>query len=108
MGTHASKFGLKECPGVGCRYPTEKSGGCNHMTCPKCQSDWCWACGKLIYGDDIGVVAHYDRGYCRQFERPYHEPYHEPQLILTPQQRCSRTLSFPVRLLSVAMLYPMV
>lgn len=32
----------KLCPG--CRTPTEKSGGCNHMTCPRCQYQWCWIC----------------------------------------------------------------
>lgn len=32
----------KRCPG--CRTPTEKSGGCNHMTCARCNHEWCWLC----------------------------------------------------------------
>ena len=36
----------KRCPNPRCQRPTEKSGGCNHMTCPACQQHWCWLCGK--------------------------------------------------------------
>lgn len=32
----------KPCPG--CRVPTEKSGGCNHMSCMRCRHEWCWIC----------------------------------------------------------------
>lgn len=32
----------KRCPG--CRRPTEKNGGCNHMTCTQCRCEWCWLC----------------------------------------------------------------
>lgn len=31
------------CPSCGIR--TEKTGGCNHMTCGKCGQEWCWSCG---------------------------------------------------------------
>jgi len=34
----------RACPG--CRTKTEKSGGCQHMTCPRCRMDWCWMCRK--------------------------------------------------------------
>ncbi|XP_048577722.1 E3 ubiquitin-protein ligase parkin isoform X2 [Nematostella vectensis] len=33
----------KPCPK--CNVPTEKSGGCNHMSCSRCKFDWCWLCG---------------------------------------------------------------
>jgi hypothetical protein len=35
----------KNCPG--CKMPTQKTYGCDHMTCPmpKCMAHWCWACG---------------------------------------------------------------
>lgn len=33
---------VKECPS--CKAPTQKTNGCDHMTCP-CGTDWCWACG---------------------------------------------------------------
>jgi hypothetical protein len=34
----------RPCPN--CSSPTEKSGGCNHMTCSSCKADWCWLCGQ--------------------------------------------------------------
>ncbi|KAL7722625.1 RBR-type E3 ubiquitin transferase [Entamoeba marina] len=27
-----------------CGLLTERTSGCNHMTCPKCHKDWCWMC----------------------------------------------------------------
>lgn len=36
----------KCCPR--CKFPTEKKGGCNHMTCAKCKCDWCWLCNQDI------------------------------------------------------------
>ena len=40
----------RPCPG--CKQPIEKSGGCNHMTCPNpaCKCDFCWLCGRKISG----------------------------------------------------------
>jgi hypothetical protein len=37
---------IKHCPG--CRAPTQKTYGCDHMTCTvrHCMVDWCWACEK--------------------------------------------------------------
>ncbi|PMD43841.1 hypothetical protein L207DRAFT_266620 [Hyaloscypha variabilis F] len=32
----------KQCPG--CRWPIEKNDGCSHMTCIKCQAEFCWSC----------------------------------------------------------------
>ena len=30
---------IKRCPQ--CHFYTEKNKGCNHMTCPECQYQWC-------------------------------------------------------------------
>lgn len=47
---------IKKCPR--CKIYTEKNEGCNHMTCPNCQYQWCWICEeKYIYG-------HYTQGKC--------------------------------------------
>jgi ariadne-1 len=27
-----------------CKTAIEKNGGCNHMSCKKCQHEWCWVC----------------------------------------------------------------
>ncbi|GAA5950485.1 hypothetical protein JCM21900_004822 [Sporobolomyces salmonicolor] len=38
------------CPG--CDVPIEKSFGCNHVTCAKCQTHLCYRCGKSITPTD--------------------------------------------------------
>ncbi|KAH7109657.1 dihydroxyacid dehydratase [Dendryphion nanum] len=44
---------IKECPG--CKTPTVKLGGCNHITCTvrQCHTHWCWECGKKFNSRDI-------------------------------------------------------
>ncbi|KAH7341183.1 hypothetical protein BKA66DRAFT_479243 [Pyrenochaeta sp. MPI-SDFR-AT-0127] len=44
---------VKHCPG--CKTPTQKINGCDHMTCsmPGCRTHWCWSCGK---GFDSGSI----------------------------------------------------
>lgn len=44
---HISRV-CKRCPG--CKMPTEKSGGCPHMSCIVCSCRWCWTCEKSRYG----------------------------------------------------------
>eukprot|EP00808_Paulinella_micropora_P030627 g21991.t1 len=34
----------KPCPNPKCKVPTEKNGGCQHMTCRQCHHHWCWTC----------------------------------------------------------------
>eukprot|EP00928_Gymnodinium_smaydae_P007181 TRINITY_DN12595_c0_g8_i1.p1 TRINITY_DN12595_c0_g8~~TRINITY_DN12595_c0_g8_i1.p1 ORF type:complete len:514 (-),score=27.62 TRINITY_DN12595_c0_g8_i1:17-1558(-) len=58
------QLGAKKCPQ--CGVLTEKSSGCNHMTCTTCRTDWCWSCGKAI----SNVGWHYSPllvGTCQQF-----------------------------------------
>ena len=43
------------CPN--CKFSFEKSGGCNHMTCPCCKSHFCFLCGAIIF--DKIPVDHY-------------------------------------------------
>ncbi|KAF9024567.1 hypothetical protein BDZ89DRAFT_1017497 [Hymenopellis radicata] len=38
--------GVKECPN--CRANIQKSEGCNHMTCSRCQTHMCWVCLKTF------------------------------------------------------------
>eukprot|EP01113_Clastostelium_recurvatum_P005800 TRINITY_DN12601_c0_g1_i2.p2 TRINITY_DN12601_c0_g1~~TRINITY_DN12601_c0_g1_i2.p2 ORF type:complete len:348 (+),score=71.39 TRINITY_DN12601_c0_g1_i2:110-1153(+) len=43
----------RNCPQ--CTAPTERSGGCSHMTCRECKHQWCWLCrgpyqGKYTFG----------------------------------------------------------
>lgn len=53
------------CPG--CTLITEKNGGCNHMTCKKCKTHWCWVCKKNIENGINGVDKHYTKE-CNQFD----------------------------------------
>ena len=39
---------VRKCPKVGCGAPIEKNGGCNHITCRKCDSHICWVCMKVF------------------------------------------------------------
>ena len=58
---------VKECPG--CKVPTQKAYGCDHMTCP-CGTHWCWTCGEK--GASAGdVYDHMDKehgGFFEEFE----------------------------------------
>jgi ariadne-1 len=40
------KHHSKPCPG--CDAPIEKNGGCNHVHCSLCQTDFCWICLALL------------------------------------------------------------
>lgn len=45
----------KRCPQ--CQSPVEKNGGCNHMRCVTCRTDFCWLCGEAL--SEL-VFDHYD------------------------------------------------
>ena len=42
---------VRKCPK--CKIMIEKNGGCNHMTCPKCQAHICWRCMGVFSADTI-------------------------------------------------------
>jgi hypothetical protein len=50
---------IKNCPG--CGTPTQKMGGCDHITCevPGCDAHWCFFCGENVGEDKI--YEHMDR-----------------------------------------------
>ncbi|KAG2152753.1 hypothetical protein DEU56DRAFT_514010 [Suillus clintonianus] len=48
----AATHDVKNCPG--CKTPIERSEGCNHMTCTRCQTHICWEClATFPKGDGI-------------------------------------------------------
>ena len=59
---------IKFCPN--CHILTEKTSGCNHIKCSKCNYEWCWLCNEK-YID----VNHYKNGKCKglQLFRPENE-----------------------------------
>lgn len=42
----------RRCPQ--CSVPTERSGGCMHMCCPRCGAEWCWLCRAFWTRDCMG------------------------------------------------------
>lgn len=38
----------KPCPS--CHVMTEKTYGCDHMTCNRCHAKWCWNCKRVVQG----------------------------------------------------------
>jgi hypothetical protein len=48
----------KKCPT--CLSSIMKDGGCNHMHCKRCQTDFCWLCGMTYTLDQMN--AHYTIG----------------------------------------------
>jgi hypothetical protein len=53
-----AEMNVKECPG--CGTMTEKTGGCNHITCD-CGSHWCFLCGGKFAANTI--YAHMSEGH---------------------------------------------
>ena len=51
---------VKKCPN--CGVVIEKKDGCNHITCAKCQYQWCWLCNEKYESD------HFDTGKCKGFQ----------------------------------------
>lgn len=46
---------VKHCPT--CSVPIERTEGCNHMTCTRCQTHICWQCLKTFEGGE-GIYGH--------------------------------------------------
>jgi len=68
----AKKNFVKKCPK--CSIITEKTSGCNHIICSKCNYQWCWLCnGKYING-------HYNQGKCKGYQ--YFKPQDEYEIKL--------------------------
>ena len=67
MVEYEKKNFVKKCPR--CDIITEKITGCNHITCAKCNYQWCWLCNGEYDPE------HFYEGKCRglQFFRPKDE-----------------------------------
>lgn len=51
----------KPCPGEGCGVQVQKGDGCFHMTCSRCQFEFCWECladwrGIFVPGEEGGFL----------------------------------------------------
>ena len=60
---------IKKCPH--CGLYTNRTEGCNHMTCANCKKEWCWLCNaKIINPDKSDTPQHYKFGQCngKQFD----------------------------------------
>ena len=72
MEEYAKNFFIKKCPN--CGIITEKSSGCNHITCSKCSYQWCWLCNEK-YNDE-----HYNEGKCKNLQ--FYKPKDEKEIQL--------------------------
>ena len=63
---------VKKCPN--CSIITEKQNGCNHITCAKCQYQWCWLCNKKYENN------HFNEGKCKGFQ--FFKPKNEYEIKL--------------------------
>ena len=63
---------VKKCPN--CNIIIEKNNGCNHITCAKCQYQWCWLCNEKY------EVDHFNKGKCKGFQ--FFKPKNEYEIKL--------------------------
>jgi hypothetical protein len=45
----------KKCPGEGCGVDTQHDGGCMHMTCTRCRTQFCFVCNQEYEKDQHGM-----------------------------------------------------
>ena len=69
---YAKNTFVKKCPN--CSIITEKQNGCNHITCAKCQYQWCWLCNKKYESN------HFYEGKCKGFQ--FFKPKNEYEIKL--------------------------
>ena len=69
--TVLAEASLQRCPGCGAATLKEAAPGpgeesCNHMSCARCRTEWCWLCGEAFLGGEVD--AHYQPpSTCAQF-----------------------------------------
>eukprot|EP01117_Protostelium_nocturnum_P014663 TRINITY_DN55_c1_g1_i1.p1 TRINITY_DN55_c1_g1~~TRINITY_DN55_c1_g1_i1.p1 ORF type:complete len:705 (-),score=296.29 TRINITY_DN55_c1_g1_i1:201-2315(-) len=55
----------RPCPN--CKSPVQKNGGCNHMTCAKCNFHFCWMCMGKFGSGSMGGTDGYGNHKCNKF-----------------------------------------
>lgn len=66
------------CPNLECNIKIYKFEGCNHITCSKCRTEFCYMCGEQYEKNEYGhymVDEHYRLDKCRQFDNLLDDPY---------------------------------
>ena len=72
MENFAKNHFIKKCPH--CGIITEKEEGCNHITCSKCNYQWCWLCNQKYDPE------HFRGGKCKGLQ--YFKPKNEEDVKL--------------------------
>jgi len=91
---NAGLYGARACPRCGAM--TQKTSGCNHMTC-NCKAHWCWLCGRQL--ENVGW--HYNPANphgCMQFQNEV-KSRHGAKLMVV-----CKIFSFPAMLASIVFL----
>lgn len=54
----------RRCPNPSCRAVTHKDSGCNHVTCSRCKTHFCWVCARKLADPgthyELPVTAHFE------------------------------------------------
>lgn len=66
----------KYCPNPKCNFQILKADGCNHMTCSKCNLEFCWICGKRFMRFRVWDMLgnRQPKGHCDTFRHEEMEP----------------------------------
>lgn len=51
---------VKMCPNPECGIATEKTSGCNHITCGNCRTHWCYVCQGIFPYDQLHTSSSTD------------------------------------------------
>jgi len=104
---YAKEKHVQGCPQ--CKSRIEKNGGCNHMTCTRCNYQWCWLCG-VTYEPDHYAPSNPNR--CAKLSAPNslvldgQEPPERETYCSRMCQEPARIFAFPIFLIISSILVP--
>jgi hypothetical protein len=76
------------CPNPACKVETQRTEGCMHMTCTRCDHHWCWYCVWHFFGEPEEEHGDKIRAYATRLEytQGHMEPLHGGAFFLNGDQ----------------------